>query len=44
MRLNCVSYDAGSALRMTWCPVFDPDVAQETYGDFAVPFNGRSHG
>lgn len=36
------SYDVGRVLRMNWRPVFDPDVAQETYSDFAVPVNGQS--
>ena len=44
MRLKGISYDVGGVLGMNWHPVFDPDVAQETYGDFAVPFNGRSRG
>ena len=44
MRLKGVSYEAGRVLGMNWRPVFDPDVAQETYSDFAVPFNGQSRG
>jgi hypothetical protein len=37
-------YDAGRVLGMNWRPVFDPDFGQDTYQDFAVPFNGRSRG
>jgi hypothetical protein len=44
MRLEGVSYDVGRVLGMNWRPMFDPDAAQQTYGDFAVPFNGRSRG
>jgi hypothetical protein len=43
MRLNGMSYDAGRVLG-NGRPVFDPDVAQETNSDCAVPFNGQSHG
>jgi hypothetical protein len=44
MRLKRVSHDVGRVLGMNWRPVVDPDVAQETYSDFAVPFNGQSRG
>jgi hypothetical protein len=44
MRLEGVSYDVGRVLGMNWRPVLDRDVAQETYSDFAVPFNGQSRG
>jgi hypothetical protein len=44
MRLKGVSCDVGRVLGMNWRPVFDPDVAQQTNSDFAVPFNGQSHG
>jgi hypothetical protein len=44
MRLKGISYDVGRVLGMNWRPVFNPDVAQETYSDFAVPFNGRARG
>ncbi len=44
MRLKRISYDVGRVLGMNWCPVFNPDVAQETYSDFGVPFDGQSHG
>ena len=44
MRLKGVGYDVGRVFAMNWRPVFDPDVALETYSDFAVPFNGRSRG
>ena len=44
MSLKDVSSDVGRVLGMYWRPVFDPDVAQETYSDFAVPFNGQSRG
>jgi hypothetical protein len=44
MRLKRISYDVGRVLGMNWRPVFDPEVAQETYGVFSVPFYGRSRG
>jgi hypothetical protein len=44
MRLNGVSDDVGRVVGMNWHPAFDPDVAQETYSGFAVPFNGWSRG
>jgi hypothetical protein len=44
MRLKGISYDVGRVLVMNWHPVFDSAVAQETYGDFSVPFYGRSRG
>ena len=45
MRLEGVGYDVGRVLGMNWRrPMFDPDAAQDTYHDFAVPFNGRSRG
>ena len=44
MRLKGSSYDVGRVLGMNGRPVFDPDVAQETNSDCAVPFNGQSHG
>jgi hypothetical protein len=44
MRLKGDSYDAGRVLGMNWRPVFDPDVARETYSDFALPLNGQPRG
>ena len=44
IRLKGISYDVGRVLGMNWRPVFNPDVAQDTYQDFAVPFNGQSRG
>lgn len=44
MRLKGVSNDVGRVVGMNWRPVFDPDVAQETYGDFAARFTGRARG
>ena len=41
MRLKGISYDVGRVLGMNRRPVFDPDVAQETCSNFALPFNGR---
>jgi hypothetical protein len=44
MRLRGISHDVGWVLGMNWRPVSDLDVAQETYGDVAVRFNGQSRG
>ena len=44
MTLTGASYDVGRVLGMNWREVFDPDVAPETYSDFAVPFSGQSRG
>jgi len=40
MSLKGVSYDVGRLLGMYWRLVFDPDVARETYSDFAALFDG----
>jgi hypothetical protein len=44
MRLKGISYDVGRMLGMNWRPAFDPDVAQETYSDVALPFDGQARG
>ena len=44
MRRKGVSYDVGCVAGMSWRPLPDPDITQETYSDFAVPFNGQSRG